>query len=422
MSALLEIRDLHTAFRSEKKLISILDGVSITLNKGEIIGIVGESGSGKSVTMMSTIQLLSGSGQITGGEVTMDGNPDNILSYKPKSRDMQKIRGGKIAMIFQEPMTSLNPVLTVGEQIQEAVMLHLGLGKDEAKKKAVDMMKLVNIPDAEERYSNYPQQFSGGMRQRIMIAMALASEPEVLIADEATTALDVTTQAQLLDIVKHLVSTTGISAIIVTHNLGIVARYADRIYVMYSGNVVETADCRSLFRDPRHPYTRGLLKAIPRLDDPKDRVLIPIDGLPPLPQDRPSYCPFYARCPYACDRCKESGRPPLTEVEPGHYSACLLTKEELDAMGDRTAAQALNERPKKQVLDEPCLTVSHLGKRFDITKGMLKRKVGEFNALEDLEEIKADGRWLPLGVSHDPVVDSGEVIGAVALEWHPVEK
>ena len=359
-------------------------GVSLDLRRGEIIGLVGESGSGKSVTMMSTIQLLAGSGRVTEGSVELDENGVNILKYKPKSVEMQKVRGGRIGMIFQEPMTSLNPVITIGNQIQETIMLHLGLGKDAAKQKAIEMLKLVNIPDAEERFSCYPQQFSGGMRQRIMIAMVLAARPDILIADEATTALDVTTQAQLLDMIRNLAIETGIAVVIVTHNLGVVARYAQRIYVMYAGNVVETAGAEEIFKNPQHPYTRGLLKAIPRLDDPKERVLVPIHGLPPMPKDRPKYCPFYQRCRYRKEKCRELDNPRLREVTPQHHVACHLDEGEKQAKQAEISEAEYAVRPAKAAPGDVCLDIAGLGKSFDIHKGLIQRKVGAFNALEDI--------------------------------------
>ncbi len=384
MSNLLEIRDLHTCFRVEKELITILDGVSLHIQPGEIIGLVGESGSGKSVTMMSTIQLLSGSGRVTAGRVELNDDGKNILDYDPTSAEMQKVRGGRIGMIFQEPMTSLNPVITIGDQIQETIMLHLGLDKQAAKKKAIEMLRLVNIPDPEERFNHYAQQFSGGMRQRIMIAMVLAAQPDILIADEATTALDVTTQAQLLDMIRDLAVQTGIAVIIVTHNLGVVARYAHRIYVMYAGNVVETATADGIFKNPQHPYTRGLLKAIPRLDDPKDRVLVPINGLPPMPKDRPPFCTFQHRCRYRMDKCQTLDNPKLTERSPGHFAACHLTQDEKQAKQNDIDKVEHRHRAPKGAAGEICLQVSGLGKSFNIYKGMIQRKVGSFNALEDI--------------------------------------
>ena len=384
MSLLLDINNIETCFRTEDRVLKILDGVTIQVKKGEIVGLVGESGSGKSVTMMSSIQLLSNSGKVTSGRVELDENGKNILEYKKNSDDMRKIRGGRIGMIFQEPMTSLNPVMPIGRQIQETIMEHIGLNKEEAKARAIEMMKLVNIPDAEERYDNYAQQFSGGMRQRIMIAMVLAAEPDVLIADEATTALDVTTQAQLLEMIKELSVKTGVAVVLVTHNLGIVARYADRIYVMYSGNVVETADTLTIFKDPQHPYTRGLLNAIPRLTDPEDRVLTPIDGLPPTPLARPTYCPFYERCNYCVPGCAEKPKPQLAEIGQGHFVACHLGRAEKDEKAKEIALKEGRSRPEKHISDEICLNVENVKKSFDIYKGLMQRKVGSFNAIEDI--------------------------------------
>lgn len=329
MAHLLSVQGLVTTFRNEGKEFNAIEGVNLHVDRGEIVGIVGESGSGKSVTMLSVLQLIASPGRVAGGEVYLEGVEGNLLSYGKESETMRQVRGGRISMIFQEPMTSLNPVLTVGYQIQENVLLHTKLSPAEAKKRTIEAMKMVNIPDAESRYDYYPQQFSGGMRQRIMIAMAMAPNPDILIADEATTALDVTTQAQLLEMIRKIAKETNTAVIMVTHNLGLVARYAERIYVMYGGHMMETSTCKEIFHHTEHPYTRALLRAIPRLDDAKNRILIPIDGLPPVPSQRPEYCPFYARCEYRCDRCLKHTDATMKEVRPGHYSACCLTQEEL---------------------------------------------------------------------------------------------
>ncbi|MBQ6527289.1 MAG: ABC transporter ATP-binding protein, partial [Clostridia bacterium] len=279
---LVQAKNLHTSFPFDReKRVQAVDGVSLELRRGEIVGLVGESGSGKSVTSMSMLQLILPPGRVE-GEVYVDGMEGNMLSYGPNSEEARSIRGGKIGMIFQEPMTSLNPILKVGFQIQENIMTHLKVDKDEAKRLAIEMMDKVGIANPEMRFNQYPAEFSGGMRQRIMIAMVLAARPDVLIADEATTALDVTTQAQILELIQSLSRTEHVSVVIVTHNLGLVARYADRIYVMYGGNIVESGDKYTLFESPQHPYTKGLLAAVPRLDDRKDRRLIPIEGLPPV--------------------------------------------------------------------------------------------------------------------------------------------
>ncbi|MBT9778452.1 dipeptide ABC transporter ATP-binding protein [Clostridium sp. MCC353] len=384
MKHLLEIKDIRTCFRTDGKDVHAVDGVSMYLDPGEIIGIVGESGSGKSVTMMSMLQLISSPGRITGGGVYLDGNDKNMLEYGPNSEEMRRMRGGKVSMIFQEPMTSLNPVLTIGYQIQENIMLHLKVSKEEAKERTIKMLKMVNIPDAEQRFNYYPQQFSGGMRQRIMIAMAMSSEPTILVADEATTALDVTTQAQLLEMIRDIAKKTNTAVIIVTHNLGIVARFAERIYVMYSGSVVETAKTKELFAVPEHPYTRALLRAIPRLDDPKDRILIPIDGLPPNPAARPDYCPFYDRCEYRDGRCRCEPKPELAEIREGHFAACLLTEEEKREKAETIASKEIKKAPQSRCKDENCLEVSDVKKYFPVYKGLMRKKVGEVKAIEDI--------------------------------------
>ena len=384
MENLLELKNIQTCFRMDGKDVRAVDGVSMHLKRGEIIGIVGESGSGKSVTMLSMLQLVSSPGRVTGGEVYMDGVEGDFLKYSAGGSHMRDIRGGKISMIFQEPMTSLNPVLTIGYQIQENIMLHLKLNKEEARKKAVEMLKMVNIPDAAERFDYYPQQFSGGMRQRIMIAMAMSSEPDVLIADEATTALDVTTQGQLLEMIRDVAKKTNTAVVIVTHNLGIVARYAERIYVMYSGSVVETTDTIRIFQNPKHPYTRSLLRAIPRLNDSKDRVLIPIDGLPPNPATRPVYCAFYDRCEYRMDQCMKKGKPQLIEVEPEHFSSCCLSKEELDKKEIEILNKEIHTAPVKKIKNELCLEVKDVKKYFAIYEGVLHKKVGDIKAIEDI--------------------------------------
>ena len=381
---LLDIENIRTCFTAGKKITTILDGVSLELSRGEIIGLVGESGSGKSITMLSTLRLLPGTGYIDKGSIELDENGVNLAELPAKSPVIREVRGGRIGMIFQEPMTSLNPVMPVGEQIREAIVTHLDMNKEDSKARAIEMMRLVNIPDAEVRYNEYPMQFSGGMRQRIVIAMVLAAKPDIIIADEATTALDVTTQAQLLEMIRDLSAKTGVSVIIVTHNLGIVARYAQRIYVMYAGNVVEEGCADDIFHRPGHPYTRGLLKAIPRLNDPKDRVLIPIDGLPPMPQNRPDWCPFYDRCEYRLDRCKELPRPELTEFEPGHSAACHLSEAEKAARLDELEHTEQRARPEKKLLDEVCLEVSHVSKRFDIRKGLMQRKIATLSAVDDV--------------------------------------
>lgn len=394
MKHLLELKNIETCFRTDGQLVKAVDQVSLYLNAGEIIGIVGESGSGKSVTMMSMLQLVSFPGKVTGGEVYLDGGTKNLLEYDWNSTQMRTVRGGKISMIFQEPMTSLNPVLSIGYQIQENMIEHLHLSKEEARKKTIDMLKLVNIPDADQRFDYYPQQFSGGMRQRIMIAMAMSSEPAILVADEATTALDVTTQAQLLEMIRDIAKKTGTAVVIVTHNLGIVARFAERIYVMYSGRVVETAAAKRLFGNPEHPYTRALLRAIPRLDDPRDRILIPIEGLPPNPAARPDYCPFYDRCEYRMDKCREQKRSELIQTEPEHYAACCLTQAEKQQKAEEIAGKTKKASPHTVVKDELCLEVKSVKKYFPVYKGIMRKKVGEVKAIEDITFAVRSGETL----------------------------
>lgn len=381
---LYEIKHIETSFRTDGKMFKAIEDVSLYLDPGEIIGIVGESGSGKSVTMMSALQLIQKPGKVTGGEVYLDGNDKNMLEYGSNSAEVRKMRGGRVSMIFQEPMTSLNPVLTVGFQIQENIIEHLHMSREDAKKRAIEMMKMVNIPDAEERFTYYPQQFSGGMRQRIMIAMAMSSEPSILVADEATTALDVTTQAQILEMIRDIAKKTNTAVIIVTHNLGIVARFAERIYVMYAGGIVETTDAERLFENPEHPYTRALLRAIPRLDDDRDRILIPIEGLPPNPALRPEYCPFYDRCEYHMDKCREQKKPELKELEKDHFCACHLTEAEKVMKQKEIDGKPVKKAQRAVIGDENCLDVKDVRKYFPIYKGMMRKHIGDVKAIEDI--------------------------------------
>jgi oligopeptide transport system ATP-binding protein len=295
MTPVLTVENLKTQFKTESGIVKAVDGVSYYIDENEIIGIVGESGCGKSVTQLSVLQLIaSPPGEIVSGKVIFEGK--NLLEYSPKSPEMYGVRGGKIAMIFQEPMTSLNPVLTINRQLTEMLEMHLDHSRDAARMRAVELLRLVGIPAPEKRIDDYPYQFSGGMRQRVMIAMALSCNPKVIIADEPTTAVDVTTQAQLLELMKSMVREFKTSLIIVTHNLGVVARYAQRIYVMYAGRVVESGTTKDLFSRPRHPYTMGLLKSVPQLNEAPGTKLVPITGMPPDLIDIPPTCAF---CPGA---------------------------------------------------------------------------------------------------------------------------
>jgi oligopeptide/dipeptide ABC transporter ATP-binding protein len=320
----LEIRDLKTYFFTYEGVAKAVDGVTYQLAKGEPLGLVGESGCGKSVTALSILRLIPiPPGKIVGGEILFKGK--NLIDLSEE--EMRKIRGNRISMIFQEPMTSLNPVFTIGNQIQETIKLHQGLSKRESLEKAIEMLRLVNIPSPERCVNQYPHELSGGMRQRAMIAMSLACNPEILIADEPTTALDVTIQAQILDLLNKLKEELGMAIILITHNLGVIAETVNRVLVMYAGKIVEEAKTKTLFENPQHPYTRGLLKSIPRLGDKvrhgKVR-LSEIPGVVPSLYEIPSGCKFSTRCPSVMDICKEK-EPELKEIEKGHFSACWLT-------------------------------------------------------------------------------------------------
>ncbi|CCJ33869.1 MULTISPECIES: ABC transporter ATP-binding protein [Caloramator] len=319
MERLLDIKNLKTSFFTHVGEVKAVRGVSFHLDKGEALGIVGESGSGKSITMMSVMRLLADNGKIVDGEIWFDGRDLASLS----ENEMQKIRGNEIGMIFQDPMTSLNPVLTVGDQLTEPLLKHKKMPKEEAYKRAVEMLRLVGIPSPEKRIKQYPHEFSGGMRQRVMIAMALINEPKLLIADEPTTALDVTIQAQILELMKDLKSKINTSIILITHDLGVVADVCNRINVMYGGLIVETGKTSDIFYNPKHPYTWGLLRSVP---NPKTLVkerLKPIDGQPPDLLKPPAGCPFAPRCEYAMRVCM-THMPPLFEVGENHKAACWL--------------------------------------------------------------------------------------------------
>jgi oligopeptide/dipeptide ABC transporter ATP-binding protein len=322
----LEIRDLKTYFFTYEGVAKAVDGVTYQLAKGEPLGLVGESGCGKSVTALSILRLIPiPPGKIVGGEILFKGK--NLIDLSEE--EMRKIRGNRISMIFQEPMTSLNPVFTIGNQIQETIKLHQGLSKRDSLEKAIEMLRLVNIPSPERCVNQYPHELSGGMRQRAMIAMSLACNPEILIADEPTTALDVTIQAQILDLLNKLKEELGMAIILITHNLGVIAETVNRVLVMYAGKIVEEAKTKTLFENPQHPYTRGLLKSIPRLGDKvrhgKVR-LSEIPGVVPSLYEIPSGCKFSTRCPSVMDICKEK-EPELKEIEKGHFSACWLTNQ-----------------------------------------------------------------------------------------------
>jgi oligopeptide/dipeptide ABC transporter ATP-binding protein len=324
LKALLDIQNLKTYFSTYQGLVKAVDGVSLYVDEKEIIGLVGESGCGKSVTMLSAMQLIpTPPGKIADGRVLFDGQ--DLLKYEAKGEQMRSVRGGKIAMVFQEPMTSLNPVLTIRRQLTEALETHMDMDNPTATEHAIEMLTMVGIPDAGTRIHDYPHQFSGGMRQRVMIAMALSCNPKILIADEPTTALDVTTQAQLLELMKEMVERFNASLIIVTHNLGVVARYAERIYVMYSGRIIESGLSDDIFENPRHPYTIGLINCVPRLGETrKKRKLVPIAGLPPNLINMPPRCAFLPRCGFHIEKCTMEPWPALRPVGNKHYISCYL--------------------------------------------------------------------------------------------------
>jgi oligopeptide transport system ATP-binding protein len=317
---LLEVNGLKTQFFTQDGVVQAVRGVSFYVGEGETLGIVGESGCGKSVSVLSVMRLIpQPPGRIVDGEVIFDGQD----LVKVSDDEIRRVRGNKIAMIFQDPMTSLNPVLTIGRQIGEALELHMGMDRQEARTRSAELLSMVGIPEAAMRLDDYPHQFSGGMRQRAMIAMSLACNPRLLIADEPTTALDVTIQAQIVELVKRLRDEIGMAIIWITHDLGVVAGLADRMMVMYAGTVVEEAQVKEAYGDPRHPYTMGLLGSLPRLDVVRSDKLQSIEGLPPDLIDPPPGCPFQPRCAYAVEKC-ETEIPPLEPVGPRHRIACWV--------------------------------------------------------------------------------------------------
>ncbi len=322
MTHLLEVRDLKTYFYTSRGVVKAVDGVSYDVKAGETVALVGESGCGKTVSALSIMCLVpKPQGSIVGGEILFQGR--DLLALD--GEEMRRIRGAEIAMIFQEPMTSLNPVLTIERQITEALEAHMTISKEEAKARASESLRLVGIPDPERRLADYPHQLSGGMRQRVMIAIALSCKPKLILADEPTTALDVTIQAQILELMRDLSRRFGVALMIITHNLGVVARYADRVNVMYAGKIIESAGAREIYQNPRHPYTLGLLRSVPRLDQPRKAKLDPIEGQPPDLWNLPPGCSFLPRCKFAVERCAREV-PFLREVGEDHRSACWVAE------------------------------------------------------------------------------------------------
>jgi oligopeptide transport system ATP-binding protein len=316
---LVDIKDLQTYFFTDDGVVKAVDGIDLRIRRGEVVALVGESGCGKSVASLSIMRLIDKPGKIIGGELLFK-NEDLL---KKTEDEMRQIRGAEIAMIFQEPMTSLNPVYTIGDQISEAITLHQKIDSAEAKKRTIDMLHLVGIPEPERRFSQYPHEMSGGMRQRVMIAMALSCNPELLISDEATTALDVTIQAQILDLMRGLQKKLGMAILIITHNLAVVAEMADTINIAYAGKIVESATAREIFKSPRHPYTYGLLQSIPKFTERKTNEPLPaIEGMVPSPYHMPKGCRFNPRCPFATEKCREE-EPEILELTPRHLVRCF---------------------------------------------------------------------------------------------------
>ncbi len=323
MSELLNVQGLETQFNTREGMVHAVNGVSFKLDEGETLGIVGESGCGKSVTVMSMLRLIpTPPGKIVAGQAFFQGK--DLL--KMSDDEIRQVRGSQISVVFQDPMTSFNPVMTIGRQVAEPLEVHLGMKPKEAEQRVIEMLTKVGIPNPADRLDNYPHQFSGGMRQRVMIAMALVCAPQLLIADEPTTALDVTIQAQIVELVKRLRDDLGMGIIWITHDLGVIAGLADRLAVMYGGFIVETSTVGDLYHHPSHPYTLGLLGSLPRVDKGVNQRLVSIEGLPPVLLQKPHFCPFAPRCSYVRERCWNEN-PPLIEVEPDHYSACWVEPE-----------------------------------------------------------------------------------------------
>ncbi len=320
MTELLNVSNLETRFKTREGVVHAVNGVSFGLKEGETLGIVGESGCGKSVTVLSFLRLIPmPPGEIVGGMVDFQGK--DLLKLSPE--ELRHVRGAQIGMVFQDPMTSFNPVHTIGRQLLEPLEIHLGMNKKQAWDRAIELLEMVKIPNPEDRLKDYPHQFSGGMRQRAMIAMALSCSPQILIADEPTTALDVTIQAQIIDLVKSLRDELGMSIIWITHDLGVVAGLAERVNVMYAGYIVEEAKVKDIYKNPQHPYTLGLLRSLPRLDMNEKKRLISIEGVPPVLFKKPMFCPFVSRCTYRVERCLKEN-PMLMPVEDGHRVACWV--------------------------------------------------------------------------------------------------
>ncbi len=383
---LLEVKHLKTSFFTAEGEVKSVSDVSYHVDKGEVIAIVGESGCGKSVTQMSVMQLVqTPPGRILGGEVLFDGK--NLLEYNGKSKEMRSIRGAGISMIFQEPMTSLNPVLTVGEQLTDVICTHSHVSRKEAWKTGVEALEAVGIPEPEARMKCYPFEMSGGMRQRVMIAISVACDSKLIIADEPTTALDVTTQAQVMDLLVDMVHQYHKSLIIITHNLGLVTRYAQRVYVMYAGKIIESGTTEKILTRPEHPYTIGLLKSVPKLQDEKNADLVPIMGAPPVLSNLPETCAFLPRCTCACDQCRKQKAPELIERGAGHFVACHVEQAgEIRNQEEVLLSEHMKVPERDCALNEavPLLRVEGLKMHFPVTKGVFGTRAGTVKAVDNV--------------------------------------
>jgi peptide/nickel transport system ATP-binding protein len=394
---LLEVEDLHVHFVTSRGVVRAVEGISYQVRPGETVALVGESGCGKSVSSLAIMRLLARpAGRIVGGRILFQGR--NLLDLTED--EMREIRGRDIAMIFQEPMTSLNPVLSIGFQIMEPLLIHLGMSESHARARAVELLKMVGIPDPERRLDQYPHQFSGGMRQRVMIAIALSCNPKLIIADEPTTALDVTIQAQILKLMKDLTRDLGIALVLITHNLGIVARYADRVNVMYAARMAEQGAAGDVFAQPLHPYTAGLLRSVPRLDKPRGRKLETIEGLPPNLLDPPPGCRFAPRCRARLDACVQA-LPELEAIAPQHSSACIRAREMAQVGPAGLGLQSANPQPPEPKALEaapPLMRVHELRTYFEVGAGLqlLKRSKFEVRAVDGLSFEVRRGETLGL--------------------------
>jgi peptide/nickel transport system ATP-binding protein len=381
VAELLEVTGLRTHIRMRHSVVEAVEDLSLTIKAGETVGLVGESGSGKTMTGMSIMRLLPPGGRIVAGSIKLNGRDISSLP----AREMRRIRGNEIAMVFQDPMTSLNPTMSIGEQIAEPVRTHRGVSARQAMDRAAEMLTLVGMPKPLERLRAFPHQLSGGLRQRVVIAMALACEPKLLIADEPTTALDVTIQAQILSLLDDLKTRLNMAMLLITHDMGVIARCADRTMVMYAGRIAESADTAVVFGRMRHPYTQALLESIPDLDTDRGDVLYSIPGLPPdLSRPPRQSCRFAPRCRHVQDRCREED-PPLTAQEPGHQVACFFPVDGLSKTVTPSAETGRAEPSTDSAeIEEPLLVLDHVVKEFPITKGVLQRKIGSVKAVSDV--------------------------------------